>query len=135
MGAPLPEVLVVTRVVITLQYILKTSVAGKLGTNPPGKQKRRLPPKVSEAQTKSGSDASESPTSQVGFVVLVLHVCVCELSLSLTAAVPRGKNTLPATFQGHSVWSPSRLSIYLSPPSCGCPLVIGIKLRNFKMTL
>lgn len=39
-GAPLPEVLVVTRVVITLQYVLKTSVARKLGTNPPGKQKR-----------------------------------------------------------------------------------------------
>lgn len=37
MGAPLSEVLIVTRVVITLQYVLKTSVARKLGTNPPGK--------------------------------------------------------------------------------------------------
>ena len=32
--APLPEVLIVARVVVTLQHVLKTSVARKLGANP-----------------------------------------------------------------------------------------------------
>lgn len=39
--APLSEMLVVARVVITLQHILKASVAGKLGANPAGKGKRQ----------------------------------------------------------------------------------------------
>ena len=37
--APLPEVLVVARVVVTLQHVLKTSIARKLGADPAGKGK------------------------------------------------------------------------------------------------
>ena len=37
--APLPEVLIVARVVVTLQHVLKTSVARKLGANPAAKGK------------------------------------------------------------------------------------------------
>lgn len=41
MSAPLPEMLVVARVVVALQHILKTSVARKLGANPAGEGKRQ----------------------------------------------------------------------------------------------
>lgn len=63
--SPLSEVLVVTGVVIALQHVLKTSVAGKLGAHPAGKGKRQSYPAEAPAHP-LGQPSHPSPSPLPG---------------------------------------------------------------------
>lgn len=105
MSAPLPEMLVVTRVVITLQHILKTSVARKLGANPAGEGKRQ----TVTLQRHQHGDWAKKPTLQTHSSL----PSVSGMCLSLSTTVPFIMLfPLPGTpFQPFFVW-----------PSCIYPL-------------
>lgn len=97
--APLPEMLVVTRVVVTLQHILKTAVARKLGTNPPGEEKGQTVTlerrRHNDGERDRGSHAAVTlqppwPSVRAQNVPCSSHCC------AFCHAVPSARNTIPA---------------------------------------
>lgn len=100
MRAPLPEMLVVAWVVITLQHILKTSVARKLGANPAGKGKRQMVILERHEHGEWDRDKGTPCCKHTPATMVFLPYLECALPFSplglFDHAVPCASNTIPA---------------------------------------